>query len=97
MSEVTPYYPCNDPAKPICRQFVTKGNCRYRMKCRFYHPLVITPVIKKRATRELGCCYCGSLLKRLINKRAYRVGEDGDPPLFFVVCGRTGRSIRNCM
>ena len=91
------YYPCNDASKPICRQFVNQAKCRRKQKCRFYHPPVITRIIKRKATRELGFCYCGALQKKLLNKRAYRVGEDDDIPIFFVVCGRTGKSMRRCL
>lgn len=96
-SEDNTYYPCNDPDKPVCRQFVNQTNCRQKQRCRFYHPPIITSIIKKKASRELGCCYCGAFQKKLLNKRGYRVGEDSDVPIFFVVCGRTGKSMRRCM
>jgi len=93
---IEPYYPCNDPSKPLCRRYVKQGKCRSNKGCRFYHPQIITPVIKRKTTRELGHCFCGALQKRLINKRVYRIGEDDNTPTFFVVCGKTRRSMNRC-
>lgn len=64
----------------------------------FYHPEVVTPTITQQARRQLGHCYCGSLRKRVINYRALRSRDSDDffPP-FFVVCSRTGRSMKLCM
>ena len=92
------YHPCDDNTKPICRQFVNQGNCRKRKRCYFYHPKVITPIIIKKATRQLGYCYCGSPQKRIINQRSIRYrGDDDTVPMFFVVCSNTGRSMKLCM
>ena len=91
------YYPCHDPEKPVCRQFVNQGKCRKQKRCRFYHPAVITSSIQKKAKREPGHCFCGAYQRRLLNTRNYRVDEDGTSPTFFVVCGRTGRSMKRCM
>jgi hypothetical protein len=91
------YYACNDPANPPCRQFVNQGNCRRRLKCRFYHPPIITTIIKRKTTRELGHCYCGAHQRRLMSKRAFTIRDGERYPVFFAVCGRTGRSMKQCM
>ena len=91
------YLPCNDISRPICRQFVNQGSCRKKTRCYFYHPTVMTPIIKKKASRQLGSCYCGSIQRRIINKYGYRSNDGGDSPIFFVVCSRTGRSMKLCM
>lgn len=97
MSSNTEYRPCNDPTKPVCRSFVNQGICRLRDGCRFYHPPHLTKTIKKKARREPGLCYCGAPQKKLVNKRQYRPGEDDAMPIFYVVCSRTGKSMRRCM
>lgn len=91
------YYPCCDPNRPVCRQYINQGDCRQGIKCRFYHPIFVTPTIIKKAAREPGHCYCGAPQKKLLNKRSYNVDEDKETPTFFVVCGRTGKSMRRCM
>lgn len=88
------YYPCFDESRPVCRQFVNHKWCRKRLQCNFYHPLVITPLIKKKATRKLGHCYCGYPQRRLISRRLLRSSDDN---IFFVVCSRTGRSMKKCL
>ena len=95
--ESIPYYPCNDAMNPVCRTFVNKGKCEKNLECRFYHPAEITPVIIKKATRTPGFCFCGSKQKCIINGRAYKLGSSRDNPTFFVVCGRTGRSMKRCI
>lgn len=90
------YYPYTDDTRPICRHFVNQGRCRRGNKCNFYHPEVICPIIQKKANRKLGHCFCGSPQRRLINNRSHRAGEYDDV-IFFVVCSRTGRSMRYCM
>ena len=91
-------YPCDDPNRPVCRQFINQGKCQRRHHCGFYHPKTITPVIKKKARRELGHCYCGSPQRTVISGRNARVDEDGiSHPTFFIVCSRTGKSMRKCM
>lgn len=87
------YYASEDPSRPICRQFVNQGKCPKRRHCQFYHPKVITHTITKQAKRELGHCYCGAPQKTIIS---YQRSQE-DKPNFFVVCGRTGRSMRRCM
>ena len=89
--------PCDDATRPVCKQHVLHGNCRKRHGCRFFHPLAITPAITKKARREPGFCYCGSAQRRLLNNSKFRPGDDADKPLFFAVCGRTGRSMKRCM
>ena len=81
-------------SKPICRHFVN-DRCRYGDKCRFYHPIKITRTIKKKSTRKIGHCYCGSRLRRVMNYSAVR--DDDDRPAFFSVCGKTGRSMKRCI
>ena len=92
----TIYYPCFDAKRPVCRQHVNQNRCRKGLKCNFYHPMDITPVIKKKATREFGFCYCGAVQKRLMNKRPFKHHNE-DTPLFFVVCSRTYRSMNRCL
>src|SRR5579864_2261337 len=87
------YYRCNDARLPVCREFVNQGRCRRGKKCRFYHPVKITPIIKKQTQRALGCCYCGAPQKCVMNTRSYRVGEDDSIPTFYVICSRTKRSM----
>ena len=43
----------------VCRFFV-QGKCKLKEKCRLYHPKRITQPMKKRASKELGKCYCGA-------------------------------------
>lgn len=85
--------PVDDPSKPICRYFV-KSRCKRGRKCRFYHPKKITPIITRKATKKLGYCYCGAKQITLVNKSLWK--ED-DEKIFFVVCGRTRKSIKRCM
>ena len=94
--------PCENPDRPLCRFFYDK-KCRKGDRCRFYHPLAITPAITKERKREPGLCYCGSRLRTVINRAPirHRVGYRGDNdddgfPLFIVVCGKTGRSMKRC-
>lgn len=85
--------PINDETRPLCRDFY-RGKCRRNSKCRFYHPKVITPTIKKEFHRERGKCFCGSMLKSIRNNRFIR--DDAEAPIFFMVCGRTRKSIKRC-
>lgn len=99
---ITKYYPCNDPNRPICRQYVNQGTCKKRKHCNFYHPKVVSNLITKKAKRELGCCYCGSPQKtiighRTINYNRYESAEDVPRPVFFRVCSRTGKSMKKCL
>ena len=91
------YYPCNDPQNPPCRQFVNQGTCRKRLKCRFYHPPIITSIIKRKTSRELGHCFCGSKQRKLLSKKNFTIKDGERCPIFFIVCGRTGRSMKLCM
>ena len=91
------YYPCEDPNNPVCRYFVNQNKCKKDKKCRFYHPPNITQLIKKQATREIGKCFCGAFQKNLVNKKNYSPNEDKNTPTFFVVCGRTGKSMKLCI
>ena len=93
------YYACDDPNRPICRQYVNQGRCNKRKHCNFFHPKVVTRVIEKRARREPGYCYCSAPQRTIISNSSYRPhdGESAPRPAFFVVCSRTGRSINKCM
>jgi len=88
--------PCNDPKNLVCRQFVNQGNCRSRKRCQFYHPKIITPIIKRKASRKLGYCFCGAQLMCVMNKKRYRIDDD-DIPKFFVLCSKTRRSMKLCL
>jgi hypothetical protein len=90
------YLACEDKSRPTCRHFL-RGKCSYGLKCRFYHPAIITPVLERESTREFGFCYCGALQRTLINKRLYVLGESSDIPTFFIVCSKTGKSMRHCL
>lgn len=97
-SESGSYHACDDDNNPVCRQFVNQGQCRKRKRCCFYHPPEITDTVIRNATRELGYCYCGAIQKRIINNRSRRTNRDGETsPMFFVICSRTGRSMKRCM
>ena len=87
--------PCDNPNRPLCRYFYDK-KCRRGDRCRFYHPLSITPAITKERTRKLGMCYCGSYLKTVVNRTPIRRIEEDDHPLCIMVCGKTGRSMKRC-
>ena len=88
--------PCENPDRPLCRFFYDK-KCRRGDRCRFYHPLAITPAITKERKRKSGFCYCGSYLKTVISRTRTQVGsEDDEYPLFIVVCMKTGRSMKRC-
>lgn len=93
------YYACDDPNRPVCRAYVNQGRCHKKKHCNFYHPRVVTQIIEKRARREPGRCYCGSRQKTIICNQTYRHqdGVMGPEPMFFVVCSRTGKSIKKCM
>jgi hypothetical protein len=93
MSEISELIPCNNPAQPVCRNYVNK-KCRKGINCRFYHPIKITPEIIASVTRKIGYCYCGSPQKCIINKKKYVPG--GDTNIFFVICSRTKKSIKKC-
>lgn len=91
------YRPCKDDKNPICRNFINRGKCKKGNRCRFYHPEIITESIKKKAKREPGCCYCGARQRTFVNNRLYRQDEGNTFTTFFVVCGRTGKSMKKCM
>lgn len=91
--------PCENPNRPLCRFFYDK-KCRKGDRCRFYHPSVITPAITKERKRDPGLCYCGFYLKTVINRTPIRPNGDSDDrekPLFLVVCGKTGKSMKRCL
>ena len=87
------YLACNDQLRPVCKRFV-RNQCRQGIKCAFYHPKPITPILKAKGLRELGKCYCGYGQKTVINKKTFRFREDDF--IFFKVCGRTGKSMNIC-
>ena len=84
------YYACDDPNRPVCRAYVNQGICHRRWSCNFYHPRVITRIIKQAASREPGYCYCGAKLKTIIR------GRQNEKLTYFVVCSVTSRSMRKC-
>ena len=87
--------PCDDPTRPLCRQYVNHGECRKRKRCDFYHPEIITPVITKQTKRKLKHCYCGAPQRCIV--RTNRSDPTKGDVNFFVVCSRTGRSMKRCM
>lgn len=91
------YVACNDATNPSCRQFVNQGKFRRRLKCRFYHPSAITPIITRKTTSDLGKCYCGAPQRKFMSKRPFILMDDERVPIFFCVCSRTGSSMKNCM
>ena len=88
--------PVNDPSRPICRSFI-RDKCTKKNMCLFFHPIEITPTVRKKVTREIGRCYCGAHQITMMNRTRRRTDEDDEAPLFFVVCGKTRRSMKRCM
>jgi len=80
--------------EPICRDYV-KGICKRGKRCRFRHPIPINNEARKRASRQIGCCFCGAPQTCFV-KKSFRF-EGDDSPMFYVVCSRTKRSMRLCM
>jgi hypothetical protein len=81
----------------ICRRFIN-GKCKNGSKCRFFHPnkrQINTIPVQKEIKREPGYCYCGSHLRTTLNKRPLDMRSDRSPT-FFIVCSKTGKSIRKC-
>lgn len=89
--------PCFDQRRAICRTHVNTGICKKGKKCPFFHPKNITPVIKAKAKREFGFCYCGAIQKHIMSSKRINIVNDEIRPAFFVVCSRTGKSIKNCL
>jgi hypothetical protein len=87
----------DDTEIPICREFVNQGNCRKRKQCYFNHPQEITSSVVKKATRQLGYCYCGAPQKRIIINYGHKFHRNNNHPMFFVVCSRTNRSLKRCL
>ena len=81
--------------EPICRDWVLKGNCKRGNRCRFRHPVPVGIEAKRRATRPIGRCFCGAPQACFVRK-IYR-DESDDRPTFYIVCGRTKKSMRRCM
>lgn len=75
---------------PICRAYVNCGFCKYQDKCKFYHPQIITKIIKRKAQRELGYCFCGAPQKCIMYKNTLDI-------TFYMVCSRTGKSMKRCI
>lgn len=84
------YYACKDPSRPLCKGYVKNGKCPKHDKCAFFHPKVITTVMKQTAARELGKCFCGAPLRTIIRNKPCQNLE------FFVVCSSTSKSIHRC-
>lgn len=75
---------------PVCRSFVKTGECIHKARCKFKHPNPITQKDRQEADREIGRCHCGSGQRIVISNRY-------DEPMFFVVCARTGKSMKKCI
>ena len=80
--------------KKLCRKYYY-GNCKYGEKCKFYHPEIITPPIKSEIDRKSQHCYCGNKLKTIIKYSKEEEGDDTNS--FFIICAKTGKSMRKCM
>jgi len=82
--------------KKLCRHYYSrllKGNRQNCPKtCPFNHPLHVELKHTKEYNRQLGHCYCGAELKTIMCKKR----SNETQPLFFVVCGKTSRSIYRC-
>ena len=50
---------------------------------------------KKIKERIIGYCYCGALQKTLLDRKTKT--KNKDKRLYFVVCSKTGKSIKKCM
>ncbi len=87
-----------DSDRPICRHYVKHGKCPKGKRCNLYHPKVITSIHKKKVKRDPGHCYCGATQKCIISNRTKRLNEDNEiVPNFFMICSKTGKSMKNCM
>ncbi len=83
--------------KPICRQFVLTGKCHIMHRCIYDHPSTINENIKRKARRSIGCCHCGSSLKRVMNQTSFKLDSNGTlRPIFYVLCSRTNKSMKKC-
>lgn len=92
--------PYKDPSRPLCRDHYRK-KCRRGKECLFYHPSKLTTNIRKEYKRDRGHCYCGSKTITLMNKSRIRVNlptdsQEYNKPNFFIVCGRTRKSMKRC-
>lgn len=90
MSSQERYYACNDPNRPVCKNFVKHGNCKKNNKCHYYHPRVITPSLKQDAKRKVGYCFCKAPLRTIISTKNPGTFE------YFIICSRTNRSMKRC-
>lgn len=86
--------PINDSSRPTCRHYV-RSICWRGEDCRFYHPPKNIPPVQLEISRQRGKCFCGSTFAVIPNKRRL-TDENVDEPNFFVVCGRTKRSMKRC-
>lgn len=77
--------------KTLCRRFY-RGQCKKGNQCNFFHPKKITKNVTKEYNRESGHCYCGAVQKTIPNNHR----KDDEDPYFYVICSRTGRSMRRC-
>lgn len=66
--------------------------CKKGTKCNFYHPKKVNKNDTLEFEREVGYCYCGAILRTIINRRV-ACDEDG---LFMVVCSRTYKGKNRC-
>lgn len=83
--------------KYLCRRYYSNKlnginkNCR---DCRFHHPSEVSQKYTQEYNRELGFCYCGSVLKTIINRRSRRNNDDNS--FFIIVCSRTHKGMKRC-
>ena len=87
--------------RSLCRRYThsrinhSSLKCHKGETCRFYHPPEVTASVQEDYQRESGRCYCGAALRTIMNGRPLSAHDTEVKP-FFVVCGRTYRSIRRC-
>jgi hypothetical protein len=82
---------------PLCSYFM-HGKCKKGDNCRLFHPpqnMIGTSYVQKEFKRESGQCYCGSYLRTVLNRNPMR-RTDEDSPTFYMVCSRTGKSMKKC-
>lgn len=92
-------------SKPLCRSYYKRklaganiNRCSQGKICKFDHPASISSAHTSDFNRELRRCYCGSELKTIISSQPPIYNQSGEDvsSIFFVVCGRTRKSIKRC-
>ena len=79
----------------ICKYYIN-NTCKYGKKCLLYHPKpnqLKSPRVQKEIKRKSGCCYCGSYLRIVLNRNKILEKDSR----FFMVCAKSGRSMKKCM